>query len=189
MAWLDGLFGKSVTGTAAEIAGGIVLAIAQRTNMLMEFLQKEGFAQKRTLLDPFSFRFQCLLFLAFPFYAMAPGELGIHSDRFRKEFVKQLIKAGITGDGEELPPAEYSEFESSTVNTLREYTDLWQAADDPAELMLNLDALAQWHILGPSLEPIEQRYSSIKIRQALFREANNVFKNSIGFGRRYKIVG
>jgi len=120
---------------------------------------------------------------------MTPGELGIHSDRFRKEFVKQLIKVGITGDGEELPPAEYSEFESSTVNTLREYTDLWQAADDPAELMLNLDALAQWHILGPSLVAIEERYSSIKVRQSLFREANNVFKNSIGFGRRYKIVG
>ena len=188
MAWLDGLFRKSVTGTAVEIAGGMVLALSQRTSMLMEFLHTEGIPQK-TQLDPFSFRFQCMLFLAFPFYAMMPGELGIQSDRFRKEFVKQLIKARTTGDRGDLPPAEYSELEASAVNTLREYTDLWQAAGDPAELMLNLDALVQWHILGPSLEPIEERYSSIKVRQALFQEANNVFKNSIGFGRRYKIVG
>jgi len=62
MAWLNRLFGSPEKGTAAQVAGGMVLAIAQRTNMLMEFLQKEGFAQKRTLLDPFSFRFQCLLF-------------------------------------------------------------------------------------------------------------------------------
>lgn len=187
MAWLNRLFGSPEKGTAAEVAGGMVLAIAQRTNMLMEFLQKEGLAEKSRL-DPFSFRFQCLLFLAFPFYAMMPGEFGIHSDRLRKEFVKWLTKVGITGDGEELPPAEFSEFESIAVNTLREYTDLWQAADDPADLMQNLEGLAQWHILGPSLEPLELR-SNLKVRQSLFWEANNAFKHSKGCGRRFEIVG
>jgi hypothetical protein len=187
MAWLNRLFESPEKGTAVQVAGGMVLAIAQRTNMLMEFLQKEGLAEKSRL-DPLSFRFQCLLFLAFPFYAMMPGEFGIHSDRIRKEFVKWLIKEGITGDGKELPPAEFSEFESSTIETLCEYTNLWQGADDPANLMQNLEALAQWHILGPSLEPIELR-SNFKVRQSLFWEANNAFEHSKGFGRRFEIVG
>mgnify|MGYP001617750573 CR=1 FL=1 len=61
-----------------DVAFGFALAVGRRTQTFIEFLEKEGVAQEalrgRFVLTAEAFGFQCLLFLAFPFYVMMASE-------------------------------------------------------------------------------------------------------------------
>jgi len=185
MGWLERLFKGPENADPESLAAGMVLTLTQRTNTLIEFLQTEGLAQK-TQLHPEAFKFQCLLLLAFPFYAMMPTEFGLHSERLRKEFVKYLVHAFVGDAEQEFSQQDMSEIEAEVVSIFHEYNDLWQSAsaEGGGEIMRRLGPTALRNILGREDMP-----DTPKVWYRLFLETNNAFKNSIGFGRRFTIVG
>lgn len=188
MEWLNRLLGRTAPErtTVTELAGGYGLMIAARTETLVKFLEAEGLAQEalqRFALWSARFRFECLLFLAFPFYAMMPTEFGAHSGRLSGEFVKCLIVAGLGEDAKELSGKEFAEAEELVVTTLRDYNHIWQTGEMAGDVTRRLGALAFERILGRGQGP-----PNYKVWNLLFMETNNAFKNTMGIGSRFDIV-
>lgn len=158
----------------------------RRTQTLIEFLEKEGLAQEalrgRFALSPGGFSYQCLIFLAFPFYAMMAAEFGAHGERVRQEFVRALIETMFEEEGK-LSPAEFAESEQLIVGTFDEYNKVWQSGETAGQITMRLGALAFERILGRQGGPPNYR-----VWDLLFKETNKVFKSSVGIGKRVKIV-
>lgn len=187
MKWLGRFLGSAPEkATVQDIAGGLVIMLVGRTQTLIEDLKKEGLLQetlpKGGWLNPEALVNQSLLFLAFPFYGMMATEYGTHSERLRREFVKALSKAVLGGEG--VSPDEFAEVERLVTNTLREYNEVWQSSETGGEIMRRLGALAFERILGKT-----GGSPNSKVWYMLFMEANNAFRNSIGVGKRFEIVG
>lgn len=187
MKWLGRFLGSAPEkATVQDLAGGFAVTLAGRTQTLIEYLEKEGLLQEalrgRLGLTPKVPAFQSLLFLAFPFYGMIGTEFGAHSERLRREFVKALSRTLL--EGEEVPPGEFAEVEQLVTNTLREYNEIWQSGETAGEITRRLGALAFERILGKT-----EGSPNFKVWSALFSEANNAFRNSIGVGKRFELVG
>ena len=69
-------------------------------------------------------------------------------------------------------------------DTLREYNEIWQSRETAGEITTRLGALAFERILGRT-----GGSPNYKVWSALFSEANNAFRNSIGVGKRFELVG
>lgn len=167
----------------------MAVTVAGRSQTLLEYLKTEGLLQEalrgRMAISPEVPAYQSLLFAAFPFYGMMPNEFAAHSERLRKEFVKALgtIMTGMT-EGEELSPGELAEIEEQP----REYNEVWQSSEGGGELTRRLGALACKRILGKA-EPSSNFTVNLKVWSALTSEANNTFRNTIGLGKRYELIG
>lgn len=186
MRWVDRLLGRtSEKTTVRNLARGFALTVSGRTQTLIEFLEAEGLAQEarrgRFALNPEGFGFQCLLFLAFPFYVMMGTEFGPYGERLRKEFVRALIEV-MFKEGE-LPPAGLAEAEQRIVAAFGEYNKVWQTGETAGEITMRLGALAFERILGR-----QEGLPNFKVWSLLFSETNNAFKNSAGVGKRFEIV-
>jgi hypothetical protein len=84
---------------------------------------------------------------------------------------------------EELSPAEFAEAEQRIVATFEEYNEVWQSSKTAGEITRRLGPLAFERMLGrQGVSP------NFKVWNLLFAETNNVFKTSVGIGKRFKIV-
>lgn len=83
-----------------------------------------------------------------------------------------------------MSPEEFAEVEELVIATLREYNEIWQSGDSAGEITRRLGTLAFKRILGRTGGP-----PNFKVWNAPFMEANSAFRNSIGAGRRFQLVG
>lgn len=186
MKWLGRFLGAAPEKTTVQdLAGGLALTLAGRTQTLVEYLEKEGLIQEalrgRYCLTPKAPVFNSLLFLAFPFYGMIATEFGVHSERLRREFVKALSKMVL--EGEEVSSDDFAEGEQFITSILCEYNEVWQSGETGGEVARKLGALALERILGKTGEP-----PNPKVWHMLFMETSNAFRKSIGVGKRFEIV-
>ncbi len=186
MGWLDRLTGRQPRKVTVQAhAGGLALAILQRTRTLAEFLDAEG-VTSRLVMSRDAVVFQSVLFLAFPHYVAMGTAFAEHSERLRIAFVSALIAAAI---GEEntpmLSPQERAEWEHEIIGTFNAYNTIWQTGGTGGETMRKLSAAALERITGST----SGSPPSIRVMNTLFTETKNVFMVSERLRREFEIIG